>query len=53
MELENIERQKIIDSPNFTEFIERSAKIVERALFLGSKYDIFKDYSQSEQVEEK
>jgi dynein intermediate chain len=53
VELSSAEKQKVIESPPFLEFLEKTSKVVERALFVSSKYDILKDYSKSEDVQEK
>ena len=45
-ELTDDEKSAIVKSEDFVEFLERSTKVVERALDLDLEYDILADYGQ-------
>ena len=45
-ELSDEERSAVVKSEDFVEFLERSSKVVERALDLDMEYDILADYGQ-------
>jgi len=48
-ELSQVEKDKILQSSDFLDFITRSSKIVERALYSTSKFDIAINYSEAEE----
>ncbi|KYQ89703.1 cytoplasmic dynein intermediate chain [Tieghemostelium lacteum] len=48
-ELSEYEKQQVWDSDHFKSFFTRSAKVIERALYLDDEIDILADYTQSNQ----
>lgn len=51
-ELTDEEKAAIVKSEDFVDFLERSSKVVERALDLDLEYDILADYGQGVNGEE-
>lgn len=47
-ELAPEEKTKILESANFKEFVERSARVIDRALYLSESLDIMKDFKTEE-----
>jgi hypothetical protein len=42
------ERQQIVQQEQFQKFVTKSSRVMERALYLGSEYDIMIDYAKSD-----
>ncbi len=41
-----LEKEQITQAPEFVEFIDRTSKLIERALYVGKAFDITIDYAK-------
>ncbi len=45
-EMTPLEKEQITQAPEFVEFIDRTSKLIERALYVGKAFDITIDYAK-------
>ncbi len=49
VDLSPADKEKIVQSPDFVDFFAKSSKVIERALYVSSKYDIAVDYTEADE----